>query len=68
MEKFNVLGTGITYYRKNDQDYISLTDMLKAKDDDFCNSSALGSARVIARSDSDEAILKRIASPLRGSQ
>ena len=35
MEKFNVLGTAITYYKKNDQDYISLTDMLKAKDGDF---------------------------------
>jgi hypothetical protein len=35
MEKFNVLGTEITYYKKNDQDYISLTDMLKAKDGDF---------------------------------
>ena len=35
IEKFNVLGTEITYYKKNDQDYISLTDMLKAKDGDF---------------------------------
>jgi hypothetical protein len=35
MEKFNVLGTEITYYKKNDQDYISLTDILKAKDGDF---------------------------------
>ncbi len=35
MEKFNVLGTEITYYKKNNQDYISLTDMLKAKDGDF---------------------------------
>lgn len=35
MGKFNVLGTEITYYKKNDQDYISLTDMLKAKDGDF---------------------------------
>ena len=35
MEKFNVLGTEITYYKKNDKDYISLTDMLKAKDGDF---------------------------------
>ena len=29
------LGTEITYYKKNDKDYISLTDMLKAKDGDF---------------------------------
>jgi hypothetical protein len=35
MGKFNVLGTEITYYKKNDQDYISLTDMLRAKDGDF---------------------------------
>lgn len=35
MEKFKVLGTEITYYKKNDQDYISLTDMLKAKDGFF---------------------------------
>jgi hypothetical protein len=35
MEKFKVLGTEITYYKKNDQDYISLTDMLRAKDGDF---------------------------------
>ncbi|KAF0125567.1 MAG: hypothetical protein FD189_1507 [Elusimicrobia bacterium] len=35
MEKLNVLGTKISYYHKNHQDYISLTDMLKAKDGDF---------------------------------
>jgi len=35
MKKLNVLGIEIAYYRKNDQDYVSLTDMLKAKDGDF---------------------------------
>ncbi len=35
MEKFKVLETEITYYKKNDQDFISLTDMLKAQDGDF---------------------------------
>jgi hypothetical protein len=35
MKNLNVLGIKIAYYRKNDQDYVSLTDMLKAKDGDF---------------------------------
>lgn len=35
MDTINVLGTKIAYYKKNNQDYISLTDMLKAKDGDF---------------------------------
>ncbi len=35
MKNLNVLGIEIAYYKKNDQDYISLTDMLKAKDGDF---------------------------------
>jgi len=35
MKKLNVLGIEIAYYRKNDQDYVSLTDMLKAKDGGF---------------------------------
>ncbi|MDP2755398.1 MAG: KilA-N domain-containing protein, partial [Nitrospirota bacterium] len=35
MEKLNVMGTEISYYKKDHQDYISLTDMLKAKDGDF---------------------------------
>jgi phage terminase large subunit-like protein len=30
-----VLGTAITVLSQNDEDYISLTDMLKAKDGDF---------------------------------
>lgn len=35
MDKLNVLGIEISYYKKNNNDYISLTDMLKAKDGDF---------------------------------
>jgi hypothetical protein len=35
MDKLNVLGIEIAYYKKNNNDYISLTDMLKAKDGDF---------------------------------
>ena len=35
MKELNVLDTKITYYNKNDEDYISLTDMLKSKDGDF---------------------------------
>ena len=31
----NVKGTEISIIRQNDSDYISLTDMLKAKDGDF---------------------------------
>ncbi len=31
----NVKGTEITIMRQNDTDFISLTDMLKAKDGDF---------------------------------
>jgi len=31
----NVKGTDITIFQQNDFDYISLTDMLKAKDGDF---------------------------------
>ena len=31
----DVLGTSITVLSQNDEDYISLTDMLKAKDGDF---------------------------------
>lgn len=31
----NVRGTEITVIRREDEDYISLTDMLKAKDGDF---------------------------------
>jgi len=33
--KINVRGTEITVIRRDDEDYISLTDMLKAKDGDF---------------------------------
>ncbi len=33
--KINFQGTEITVVRRNDEDYISLTDMLKAKDGDF---------------------------------
>lgn len=33
--KINVRGTEITVIRRQDEDYISLTDMLKAKDGDF---------------------------------
>jgi hypothetical protein len=29
MNKVNVLGTDISYYTKNENDYISLTDMVK---------------------------------------
>ena len=32
---FEVQGTPITVSKQGDQDYISLTDMLKAKDGDF---------------------------------
>jgi len=32
---FDVLGTSITVLSRNDEDYISLTDMLKAKEGDF---------------------------------
>lgn len=35
MRELNVLDTKITYYNMNDEDYISLTDMLKSKDGDF---------------------------------
>ena len=35
MKEFNVLDTKITYFNMNDEDYISLTDMLKSKDGDF---------------------------------
>ena len=35
MKELNVLNTKITYYNMNDEDYISLTDMLKSKDGDF---------------------------------
>lgn len=31
----NVQGTAITIFTSNEDDYISLTDMLKAKDGDF---------------------------------
>jgi len=35
MTKINVLGTEISIYTNKDEDFISLTDMLKAKDGDF---------------------------------
>jgi len=35
MEKVNVNGVSISIIKKNEQDYISLTDMLKAKGSDF---------------------------------
>lgn len=35
MSKMNVMGTEISVIQINDDDYISLTDMLKAKDGDF---------------------------------
>ena len=35
MGKLTVLGVDIAYYKKDNNDYISLTDMLKAKDGDF---------------------------------
>jgi len=34
MDKVNVLGTEISYYQKNEKDYISLTDMVKSFGDD----------------------------------
>ncbi len=34
MDKVNVLGTEIVYYQKNEEDYISLTDMVKNFGDD----------------------------------
>jgi hypothetical protein len=34
MDKVKVLGTEITFYQKNDDDYISLTDMAKKFGDD----------------------------------
>ena len=35
MAKISVIGTEIEVISRNDSDYISLTDMLKAKDGDF---------------------------------
>jgi hypothetical protein len=35
MAKIDVKGTSVTVYAENDMDFISLTDMLKAKDGDF---------------------------------
>ena len=35
MAKIEVKGTSITIYSEGDKDFISLTDMLKAKDGDF---------------------------------
>jgi len=35
MAKIDVQGTSITIYSENDMDFISLTDMIKAKDGDF---------------------------------
>lgn len=35
MAKINVQGTSITVYAANDMDFISLTDMLRAKGGDF---------------------------------
>ena len=35
MKVLNVLDTKITYYKMNNEDYISITDMLKSKDGDF---------------------------------
>lgn len=35
MAKIDVKGTSITVYSEGDEDFISLTDMLKAKDGDF---------------------------------
>ena len=35
LSTINVKGTEITVIRRQDEDYISLTDMLKAKDGDF---------------------------------
>ena len=35
MSKMNVLGTDVSVVRVNDNDYISLTDMLAAKDGEF---------------------------------
>lgn len=35
MKELNVLDTKITYFNINDEDYISLTDMLKSKDGEF---------------------------------
>ncbi len=37
MKNFEVLDTKINYYNKGNEDYISLTDMLKSKDGDFFN-------------------------------
>ena len=35
MKEINILDTKITYFNINNEDYISLTDMLKSKDGDF---------------------------------
>jgi len=35
MKELNVLDTKITYYNMNNEDYISITDMLKSKDGEF---------------------------------
>lgn len=35
MKALNVLDTTITYFNIDNEDYISLTDMLKSKDGDF---------------------------------
>ena len=35
MKDFEVLDTRINYYNEGNEDYISLTDMLKSKDGEF---------------------------------
>ena len=35
MKELNVLDNKITYFNIDNEDYISLTDMLKSKDGDF---------------------------------
>lgn len=35
MKELNVLDTKITYFNMENEEYISLTDMLKSKDGDF---------------------------------
>ena len=47
MAKITVQNTQITVFRQNDDDYISLTDMLRAKDGDFFFSNWLRNRNTI---------------------
>lgn len=47
MKELNVLDTKITYYNMNNEDYISITDMLKSKNGDFFVSAWLRNRNTI---------------------